>query len=447
MKTFQYMGIVIFFISTTISIAQIKNIDKYISPLVENQDFSGVVLIAENDSIVHLKGYGYADLEWNIKNTENSVFHIASLTKQFTAAALLIAEQKEMLSIQDKVSKYLKDFPNGDKITLEHLLSQRSGIPDYNDLKGYSEMAMKESSLMEVIDWFKAEPLQFPPGSKYGYSNSNFALAAKILEIACGKSFSEFLQEFIFMPLDMGQTGNYSFKEIVPFRTTGYDPAPEGLEKAPYYNKSFKMGSGSLYSSAMDLLKWDKALYGNEVLTLKSKEKLFKDYGDNYGLGWGIYNNDDVGKFIAHDGKSPGYFSYMKRYIENEPKISIIILSNINAGVMNSMKTDITNIVFNKDFTQYESYTIAPTPNNLREYVGKYDFPPDFHYSIVEKDGDLYFKWMDTDFLQYLTPIAKDKFIMRSRYDYLTFKRDEKTDTIIGIDYKQKGGKTFCPVF
>ena len=421
-----------------------QNIDKYISPLVENQDFAGVILITENDSIIHFKSYGYANLEWNQPNTKNTVFHIASLTKQFTATAILIAEQKKLLSTEDFISKYIKDFPNGNKIKIRHLLSQRSGIVDYNDLKGYTEMSLKESTLDEVIDWFKNEPLGFEPDSKFGYSNSNFVLAARILEIASKKSYSAFLKEYIFKPLNMTQTGNYSFDEIVPFRATGYDPAFNGLNRAPYYNKSFKMGSGSLYTSALDLLKWDKALKNNKILTKVSKDKLFKDYGDNYGFGWGVYQNDDVGKFIAHDGKSPGYFAYMKRYLENEPKISIIILSNVNAGVMNSMKSDITNIVFNKDFPAYEAYAQQPTPNNLEEFVGKYDFPPKFYFSLVIDNGDLYFKWMDTNFLQYLTPIGKDKFIMRSRYDYLTFIRDEKTGKITSIDYKQKGGVTTC---
>ena len=422
-----------------------SNIDTYVTPLVENKDFSGVILIAENDSVIHFKTYGSANLEWEQKNTRNTVFHIASLTKQFTAAALLIAEQKGLLETADPVSKYLQDFPNSDKIKIEHLLSQRSGIPDYNELEGYAKMSLKQSDLDEVINWFKDQPLEFEPGTQYGYSNSNFILAARILEIASGKSYSNFLNEHIFEPLSMTQTGNYSHEDIIPFRATGYDPAPGGLNRAPYYNKSFKLGSGSLYSTAKDLYIWDKTLYTNDILTEASKKKLFKDYGNNYGLGWGVYQTEAGNTFVSHDGKSPGFFAYMKRYFEIEPK-TIIILSNINSGIMNNMKSDITNIVFERGFDIYDTYNTEPTPENLQEYTGKYDFPPEYFFQIVEKEGDLYFKWMDTPFLQYLTPVGKDEFLMRSRYDRLKFNRNEKGE-IKSVSYKQKVDTTLCPKF
>ncbi|MGK7394307.1 MAG: serine hydrolase domain-containing protein [Candidatus Cyclobacteriaceae bacterium M3_2C_046] len=418
------------------------NIDTYLRPLVHNQDFYGVIVVTKGNSIIHMKGYGWANLEWKQKNRPESVFHLASLTKQFTATALLLAEEKGALSLEDPVNQFLPGYPRGHHIMLWHLLAQRSGIPDYNELEGYDERSLKSTTLKEVVDWFCTYPLAFEPGTKYQYSNSNYALAAYILEIATGLSYGEFLQKHIFEPLSMAQTGNYTHQDIVPFRATGYDPAPQGLAQAPYYNLSFKMGSGSIYSSASDLLKWSRALDQNNILSEASKQKLFKDYGANYGLGWGIYQQDNGGKFIAHDGKAPGYFAYVKKYLEDD--ITIIILSNVNSGIMNSMKGDITNIIFGREFPKYESYQILPAPTPISPYTGKYDFPPDFYFTILAQDGDLYFKWMDTPFLQYLTPIGQDRFLMRSRYDVLQFSSDT-SGSFKGLEYIQRSDTTFCP--
>lgn len=435
--------LLILFLSCSNSIAQIsENIDRYVEPLVSNQDFAGVILVSKNDTIIHLKGYGKGNIEWQQPNTGKSVFHIASLTKQFTAAAILKAQELGLLSIQDSIGSYVPNVYSGKEITIKHLLSHGSGIPDYNDLDGYAEMSMQAVNLQNVIIWFKDEPLLFSPGSDYEYSNSNYVLAARILEIASEMSYSDFLKTHFFEPLSMHSTGNYTYEDIILYRTEGYDPAPDGVKKASYYNKSFKLGSGSLYTNAIDLYKWDRALYTESMLTESSKEQLFSDYGNQYGLGWGVYQNDEVGKFVSHDGKSPGYFAYMKRYM-NKDSICIIILSNINSGIMNKMKSDITNIVFNKEFTLFNTYKIIETLESLQEYTGKYDFPPKFNFTIVEKDKELYFQWMDTPFLQYLTPIGSDEFLMRSRYDYLNFKRNDQGE-VVAVNYKQKKDETIC---
>lgn len=420
-----------------------EKVESYLKPFVVNKDFSGAVLISRNDDIKVIKGFGLASHELNVANSPTTVFHAASITKQFTAAAVLILEQRNKLQVQDPVAKYLPDFPNGRKITIHHLLSHRSGIPDYNELSGYDDMSKKQSSLEEVVDWFKNESLEFEPGAQYSYSNSNYVLLAYLIENISGSTYSDFLQKNIFGPLEMNNTGNFSRAEIIENRAQGYDPAPGGLRNAPWYDLSLKLGSGSIYTTVEDLYKWDRSLYGNKILTDVSKQKMYTDHGNNYGYGWGVYERNG-NKFASHDGKSPGSFAYIKRYFDNQD-VSIIFLSNINSGALNVLKDGLTNIVFGEDYKTFQvRETTSIRSENLNDYTGKYIFPEDFYFTIVKKEDGLYFRWMDTPFLQYLTPISKNKFIMRSRYDKLTFVKDAEGN-VKHVVYDQGGEGTICP--
>ncbi|MBT8183169.1 MAG: beta-lactamase family protein, partial [Eudoraea sp.] len=371
-----------------------KKVDTYLAPLVSSGDFYGTVLFAKEGTIELVKGYGFANLEHGIKNTPNTIFHIASVNKPITAIGIMYLHQNGKLNIDDYIAKYLPDYPNGNSITIKHLLSQTSGIPSYNRFPDYQVYAKRENSLEQVVDWFKDEELLFDPGSEYGYSNSNFVLLSYIIEKISGMSYQIFMENNIFHPLLMHHTKPYKYDEIVPNRAEGYDPAntTSGLKKTGMYNNSIKTGSGALYATVKDLLKLDQALYTEDILNDKTKALMFASVDDNeYGLGWGIWKRFEKNKH-DHDGSSPGSVAYFSRYPDD--KVTIIFLGNINTGAFNRMKYDLAAIYFNKEYKipepkQYK--TLDAT--TLKQYEGRYEFESGSFFDLKVKKGALRFLW------------------------------------------------------
>jgi CubicO group peptidase (beta-lactamase class C family) len=331
-----------------------KKVDEYLYPLVSSGDYYGTVLFAKEGKIELVKGYGFVNLEHRIKNTPQTIYHIASVNKPITAVGVMYLHQNGGLNINDPVSKYLSDYPSGNKITIKNLLSQTSGIPSYNRFPDYGDYAKKENSLKEVVDWFKDKDLLFEPGSKYGYSNSNYVLLAYIIENISGLTYQNFMEKSIFEPLQMEHTKPFKYDEIILNRAEGYDPANTtfALKKTGFYNNSIKTGSGALFSTVGDLLKLDQALYTEDILNEETKKLMFTPIDDNeYGLGWGIWKRFDKNK-QDHDGASPGSVAYFSRYPDE--KVTIIFLGNINTGAFRRMKYDLAAIYFNKDI-EYQS--------------------------------------------------------------------------------------------
>jgi CubicO group peptidase (beta-lactamase class C family) len=223
-------------------------VDRYLAPYIQMQDFSGTVLIAKDGKILVRKGYGMANYELGIPNSSQTKFHIASLSKTFTAAAIVLLQKQGLLSFDDPLSKFLPDFPNSDKIKISHLLTHSSGVPDFYGLPEYEELKTKPMTLSDWIALLKTKPLDFEPGKQSSYSNSGYALLAFIIEKVCGKTYEDFLRQRIFAPLEMDHTGIWDDTRIIANRASGYDPWIDaaGLINTPFYDKSVLFGSGSL---------------------------------------------------------------------------------------------------------------------------------------------------------------------------------------------------------
>src|SRR6267378_5020585 len=166
-------------------------VDAFVQPYMEGNNFSGSILIARQGKVLISKGYGMADYELSVPNTPQTRFHLASLTKSFTAAAIMILQEQGKLSVEDPLKKFVPDYPNGDKITIHHLLTHRSGIPNVNNFPEYGSKSLSRMSLDEIIRMFKDKPLEFEPGARYRYSNSNYNLLAFIIEKTSGKSYGD----------------------------------------------------------------------------------------------------------------------------------------------------------------------------------------------------------------------------------------------------------------
>jgi CubicO group peptidase (beta-lactamase class C family) len=417
-----------------IQAADIANIevrvDEYLQPYIEAGGFSGAVLIAKGGKIVLSKGYGMANYELDVPNTAQTKFHIASISKTFTAASILILEEKGKLSVRDPLAKFISDYPRGDKITIHHLLTHTSGIPNVNDFSDYEEKSRFPHTLEEIISWFKDKPLEFKPGEKYSYSNSNYNLLAYIIEKVSGKSYGEFLKENIFEPLGMNNTGHDGMAgTLLKNQAAGYVPAAgSGIENTPYLDWSIKTGNGSLYSTAEDLYKWDRALYTDKILKKNSLNKMFIDYGNGVGYGWfvGKHLNRQV---VYYNGRSPGFTSYLDRFIDDDA--CIIILSNNYAPVPHLIVKDLAAIVFGEKYSVPEAMKpIQLETGVLDSLAGRYQFSKDFYrpeatVTVLRKVDYLVMKWSE-NYATPLMPVSTTEFLERNFWAKIIFEKNDR---------------------
>lgn len=401
-------------------------VDAYVKPYVESNNFSGSLLIAKAGKIVLSRGYGMANYELTVPNSSHTRFHLASLSKTFTAVAILILQERGQLRVEDPLTKFIADYLGGNQITLHHLLTHTSGIPNVNNLPGYDEKSKSQVSLSEIIGMFKEKPLEFIPGSRYRYSNSNYNLLAFIIEKVSGKSYGEFLQENIFRPLDMSETGNDAgTRDLIPNRASGYVPVGmRDVENAPYLNWSIKTGNGSLYSTVDDLYKWDRALYTEKLLKKKTLDKMFTDYG-GFGYGWTVRKHFDR-RVTAMTGRSPGFTSSLERFIDDD--VCIVVAANTYSGITQSMADDLAAIVFEQKYEALHP-SIKIDPSILESYVGRYQFGPDFTYNpgatvTVEKNGDQLLMQIAGGGTTYLIPQSETRFVDRLFGGVVSFPKD-----------------------
>ena len=246
----------LFFVSTTFAqttAIPIPRMQQVVQNYVDNKSFMGVVLVAEKDKLLLSQGYGDADLEWGIKNSPDAKFRIGSLTKQFTAASILLLAQRGKLKLEDPVKTWLPDAPaSWEKVTVFHLLTHTSGIPNFTGGPGWDLYQRQDHTPQESIARIRDKPLDFAPGAKFYYSNSNYILLGQIIEKASGMSYADFLQRNILTPLGMTETGVDITSSILPERAQGYESGPDGFRHTGYISMTVPYSAGFLYSTAGD---------------------------------------------------------------------------------------------------------------------------------------------------------------------------------------------------
>jgi len=286
--------------STAMTYAQ-KEMARQIDRLCIERNFNGAILVANQGRIILSKGYGLANSKDETPNSPDTVFRIGSLTKQFTAAAILLLEERGALKVDDPLSRYIPDYPNGDRITLHNLLTHTSGIPEYIPLVNLADDHPYTPT--ELIDLFRNEPLSFNPGEKFTYSNSNYILLGYIIEQVSGMAYEDFLEENIFKPLGMNDTG-YDHNDPSPKKAVGYDNVQEARESS-HINMAIPYAAGGLESAVGDLYKWVEALDGTALLSEESLDKMFTPYLNDYAYGW-ILNHYSKTE-MSHSGKINGF--------------------------------------------------------------------------------------------------------------------------------------------
>jgi len=301
---------------------------------VDRPDAPGAAaIVIKEGTPLFAKGYGLADLEKKIPCTTNTNFRLASVTKQFTAMAMLILAEQGKLSLQDRLPKFFPEFPAyGEAISLHHLLTHTSGLADYEDhiLDG-TTIPLSDRDVLIILR--QQSKTDFPPGSQFHYSNSAYALLALIVEKVSGKTFPAFLRENIFDPLSMTNSIAYvAGRSCVPNRAFGYANGTSGWELSDQSVTSAVLGDGGIYSSVADLFKWDQALYTEKLISRTMLDDVFTAHssqsdfeGSGYGYGWYVGNFRET-KRLWHYGSTCGFSTRIERFPDR--RFSVIVLTN-----------------------------------------------------------------------------------------------------------------------
>lgn len=324
-------------IAASAALAQDKaaKIDEMMKAYFEFGQFHGSVLVAENGKVIYKKGFGKANYEWDIPIEPNTKFRLGSITKQFTAALILQLQEEGKIDLQGKLSDYLPYYRKdiGDKVTIHQLLNHTSGIPSYTGLpRFFEDISRNPYGVEEFVKKYCSGDLEFEPGSKFSYNNSGYFLLGAIVEQITGKKYEEVLQEKIFGPLGMKDSGFDHHATILKNRATGYNKTPDGYANSEYLDMSIPYAAGSLYSTVEDLFKWDRALDTEKVLKKDSKQLMFKPGLDDYGYGF-VIRDEVLGrtgkkvKTIGHGGGINGFNTLITRLPESDSVV--VLLGNV----------------------------------------------------------------------------------------------------------------------
>lgn len=315
-----------------------EKIDALLAAYNKQRYFNGSALVAEKGKVILRKGYGLANMEWQIPNAPDTKFRLGSITKQFTSMVIMQLAGEKKINLDQKITAYLPDYrkETGDKVTVRHLLSHTSGIPSYTSIPGFIQNQARDPyTVADFVKKFTSGDLEFEPGSKWVYDNSGYFLLGAIIERVTGKTYEQAVKERIFDPLGMKDSGYDHFNTVLPKRATGYVLTPNGYENSPYLDMSIPYAAGALYSTVEDLYKWDRALYTDKLLSAELKATMFTPVMQNYAFGWAVRKMKlDDGKTevatITHNGGINGFSTVEIRMPDTQGLV--VILDNTSRG-------------------------------------------------------------------------------------------------------------------
>ena len=355
-----------------------SQLDAHVLSYVAQDKFTGAVLVARDGKPVLERAYGMANREWSVPNTVDTKFRLGSITKQFTAALILQLEEKGKLSVGDPVSKYVTDCPPAwEKVTIHHLLSHTSGIPNFTSFPDYGKTKSLPVTATALVGRFRSEPLEFEPGAKWNYSNSGYVLLGYIIEKVTGKSYAEVLRANILDPLGMKDTGYDDPKTIIPGRASGYEPKDKGWRNADYIDMTVPHAAGAMYSTVNDLLKWDQSFYGGpQILSAASKTKMFTAVKNNYAYGWGVEKQGGHNR-ESHGGGIDGFATWIARFPDD--RVTIVVLSNNEAAPAGKVGNELATLTFGEKIFDPKTRTaVKIKPETFDAYAGRYELAPGF---------------------------------------------------------------------
>ena len=310
-------------------------IDTVMSAVYRPGEPGAAVIVRKGGRTVFRKGYGLADLELGVPVAPDMVFRLGSITKQFTAVAVLLLAQEGRLGLQDEITRFLPDYPTaGRKITVEHLLTHTSGIRSYTDMPEWLPLWRKDMTVKELIDLFKDKPMGFDPGTSWAYNNSGYVLLGAIVEKASGKTYEAFLEDRIFKPLGLKNTFYDHTDRVVPRRVRGYERGEGGFVNASYLSMTQPYAAGSLMSTVDDLAAWSDAVFSGKLVRKEWLDQAFKPFvlanGESTGYGYGWFVADFAGRrSIEHGGGINGFTTYEMTFPEDGLFIAVLTNSAV----------------------------------------------------------------------------------------------------------------------
>jgi len=449
-------------------------IDAYLDAYAEIKHFSGTVSIAQGARPPIVRSYGFANHEHQVRNTPATKFRIGSVTKQFTAVAILQLQEEGLLDLQVPISTYLPDYPEGDRITIHHLLTHTAGISEYLNPEVFPDLLewMRQSStLSQLVDRFKVLPLEFEPGEKFSYSNSGYVLLTQIIEAVSGQPYADYLQTNVFAPLAMNNTGYEIPQTVIPNLAQGYLSVGDEtyLQSAPL-DMSLPQGAGGLYSTAADLTTWTRWLHSrpnNEqtnptVLSAAAKERLMQplvqmepelspDTFYGYGL---VVDTQFEQRRIHHAGGISGFASALDHYLTEGPTkgptegstegLTVTVLSNLEMAASSRIAEDLAAIAFDQPYEipkQLEAVDLDPAIYD--QYIGDYQVLPEMQLTIRVEDGQLVAQATGQDSF-ILLPTSEKEFFAQVADITITFLTNEM-GTAEGLELQQAGQTLFAP--
>lgn len=351
--------------------------------------FMGAVLVARDGHVLLDRGYGFANLDWEIPDAPDVKFRIGSITKQFTAALVLLLQQDGKLSVEDRVSKYLPDAPKAwADVTVFELLHHASGIPDFTEDPRFAVWSASPHSPTDFLELVKDKPLVFAPGSRYAYSNTNFEVLGAIIETATGQSWAQVLKSRLLSPLGLSGAGVDADDLILPKRASGYRETPAGPVHARSESMSVPGAAGAMYATTHDLYAWDLALFGGKVLSPASLAAMTTPGKGDYGMGLEVGRHAGS-PLIAHGGGIEGFISYLAW--DPEDRIIVVVLSNDESQVVPGLALKLLDVAAGRPVVlPSERKAVAIEAAELKRFVGTFTFEGQPEpIAVLVRDGRL----------------------------------------------------------
>lgn len=402
--------------------------DKLLASVYPADQPGAAVLVQKDGQAVLRKGYGMANLELGIPVTPENVFEVGSITKQFTAAAILLLQERGQLRVEDPITKYLPDYPtHGQTITIENLLTHTSGIPSYTGLPEWYSHVREDMKPADVAALFKDKPLEFTPGERWAYDNSGFFLLGRIVEKVSGKTYEQFLEEEIFRKLGMTHSRYGHSEEIVPLRAAGYSKDDQGFRNAAFISMTQPYAAGALMSTVDDLAIWARALEGGALLRKASLDRMLTAHrlpsGVSTQYGYGVWVLDFRGtRVLGHGGDIFGFTADVTW--APEERLFVAILSNNDSS--DPRPDDLALRIVAKSIGKpvEERKTLQLDARTLDEYTGVYRFDAQVTRTIRREGTRLFAERNGRR--QEIFAVAPDEFVYPDGASTIRFRRDAR---------------------
>lgn len=433
------LGIIFFSLSLNTLFAAdiVDNQDKFLAVLTKYIPVDGpgaAVIVSQNGQVLFQGAAGLANIEHDVKLTTGSVFRLGSITKQFTAAAIMMLQEQKKLSITDDIHQYVPSFPTeGNTVTIEHLLTHTSGIANYtNDHDLFEREIQVPVSLDQMLVRFEEHPMILKTGEAMRYSNTGYVLLGKIIEVASGQSYSNFIEQEIFKKLEM-KSSRYGGFQIIPNRANGYDMSPQGLVNASHIDMTWPHAAGSLLSTVGDLDIWFKALRSGKLISKESYQQMVTPFKlndgslSNYGFGLGIQKLNQYDA-ISHSGGIPGFVTHAI-YLPEED-LYIAVLTNLSSGnprlLSNLFAAEVLNIQLPK---------FAPAKLNkekVKPLLGSYKINNESERRFFMQDGKTYTQRDKGEKFEVI-PMSDNSFYYENSLSYIVFENNAEDQQVMNF--------------